>query len=573
MLRDFMTVMLDGKRRAGGFAGMCVKVLVCVLCLASCKAEVKQTAVDSDPEFEDGRIWYYADGTARVLTHDGVEATMKSAKVASYLTRYRGCRTTRMSLRFMYDIDGLADVQPYAEQLYAKGIKIAVAGNDEILEYMNIPECRCAKIYDCSDGRYRFELNCNPSSYEKKYPNLSITGNVELMEKWISMFDGHGVALSPFRMPYADAERMAFAAWNTGKGQFSILNVNGLYVVVIPEGSRLSDVYPGQTAYEVASRLQRKVSSDYFDKGGRISRPQVLYNAMSQFVNVTDVVRTPDETILVYEAWQDANAWLTAACGDELHVDGRTYRATGHEGMDGFDQTHFWSPINGFYIMNEHFPPLPEGTLTVDMYDTETQSLVMKGLQVSDGVRVGEGISSRKYSDYVQGLYFNPDSTDSNSVLLERIDFSDKETVLYMSMIINRPRSFPGHIGSDFTLTMANGNVLRPVSINSVPVDQDFDRHGDHVQTSFQLVFPPVADDDWSCGDNILTGTVCHKPVRFCINEADTVPLEPEVPEIVIRIREAMQHVNQTNVETDKVIQQSIIRNIPFDSKDKTTDR
>ena len=573
MLRDFMTVMLDGKRRAGGLAGMCVKVLICVLCLASCKAEVKQTAVDSDPEFEDGRIWYYADGTARVLTHDGVGATMESAKVASYLARYKGCRTTRMSLRFMYDIDGLADVQPYAEQLYAKGIKVAVAGNDEILEYMYMPGCRLAKIYDCNDGRYRFELNCNLYTYEKKYPNLSITGNIELMEKWISMFDGHGVALSPFRMPYADAERMAVAAWNTGKGQFSILNVDGLNVVVIPEGSRLSDVYPGQTAYEVASRLQRKVSSDYFDKGSRISRPQVLYNAMSQFINVTDVVRTPHETILVYEASQNANAWLTAACGDELHVDGRTYRATGHEGMDGFEQTYFWSPINGSYIMNEHFPPLPEGTLTVDMYDTETQSLVMKGLQVSEGVRVGEGISSRKYSDYVQGLYFNPDSTDSNSVLLERIDFSDKETVLYMSMIINRPRSFPGHIGSDFTLTLANGNVLRPVSINSVPVDRDFDRHGDNVQTSFQLVFPPVAEDDWSYGDNILTGTVCHKPVTFCINEADTVPLEPEVPEIVIRIREAMQHVNQTNVETDKVIQQSIIRNIPFDSKDKTTDR
>lgn len=503
-------------------------MLMCILAIVSCKSalvsskvEVQQASADNGyPEFEDGKVWFNQDGTARVLTYDGADVTMKSSKVASYLAKYKGYRTTRMSLRFTYPIDGLADVQQYAGQLYSKGIRIAVAGNDEMLGNMTMPEYRRAMIYDCGNGEYRFEQNCNSQfGPRNKYPNLTITGNVGLMERWISMFDGHGVAIYPESMPYADAARMAETAWKTGKGQVSLVDSEKGIITVIPAGSRLAGEYPGCTAAEVAERLNAKVSTDYFTKGTRLQEPRSDYNSAPGALHVTDVIRTPDETILIYSAMQGPDLWLTAICNNELYADGQSYRSTGHEGLNGFENAYFWSPDYGTYIMNEHFPPLPEDVGTVDLRDADSHSLLIKNLQVSPNAAAERNFTSRPFYGVRQILEKNQIHTDQADVISVRQgDFSDKETVFYLEMAIMEPQSFLGYVGSDFKLTLADGHILNAVRVDGVPTDEDFDRHGDHVSTPFQLIFPPISDEDWAKGEHHLTGVVCHEDMDFAIN-------------------------------------------------------
>ena len=557
-----------------------VMLIVCLIAMVSCKSalvtskpEIQQASVSNGyPAFEDGKVWLNQDGTARVRTFDGMEAIMKSDKVASYLAKYKGYNTTRMSIRPTYPIDGLADVQRYAEQLYAKGIKVSVAGNDEMLENMTMPEYRRARIYDCGNGEYRFELDCNSQfDYQKKYPNLTITGSVELMEKWISMFDGHGVAIYPESMPYADAARMAEAAWKSGKGQVSLIDRKKVVITVIPAESKLEDEYPGCTAAEVAERLNAKVTTDYYAKGTRLQEPRNDYNAESRFFHVSDVIRTPDETILTYSAWQGPDLWLTAICGNELYADGKSYKSTRHEGLNGFEDAYFWSPDDGTYIMNEHFPPLPDDVETVDLRDAESHSLIIKNLQVSPNAKAERNYTSRPFYGVQQILRQSQPHPDQPDVIsVQKGDFSDKETVIYMQMAIMEPRTFLGYVGSDFKLTLADGQTLNAVRVDGVPTDEDFDRHGDHVTTPFQLVFPPISVEDWTKGEHHLTGVVCHEDVDFAINGQSSAILTSTAPAVefpektftICSVSIALKTISQMPKPTR-------IASITFDGKDK----
>ncbi len=565
---------------SGKLAVNTVMLLMCILTLVSCKSTLASSkaemqhasANNSYPGFEDGKVWFNQDGTARVLTHDGVEATMKSDKVASYLVKYKGCRTTRMSLKFNYPIDGLGDAQQFAGQLYAKGIKIAVAGNDEMLGNMTMPEYRRACIYDCGNGEYRFEQNCNSQFGPRdKYPNLTITGDVGLMEKWISMFDGHGVAIYPVSMPYADAARMAETAWETGKGQVSLVDRELGIITVLPTGSKLGDAYPGCTASEVAERLNNKVSTDYFSKGARLHEPRNDYNSEPRFIHVSDVIRTPDETILIYSAMQGPDLWLTAICNNELYADGKSYKSTGHEGLNGFEDAYFWSPDYGTYIMNEHFPPLPDNVETVDLRDADSHSLIIKNLQVSPNVSDERNFTSRPFYGVRQILEKNQIHTDQADVISVRQgDFSDKETVLYLEMAIMEPQSFLGYVGSDFKLTLADGRTLNAVRVDGVPTDEDFDRHGDHVSTPFQLIFPPIADEDWTKGVHHLTGVICHENMDFAINGQSSAMLT--TTKAAVDFPEKTFNQCSIGIISESVSnQQYSIASISFDGKDTMT--
>lgn len=182
-------------------------VAVTLLSLTNCNSNKKSGPSTGYPVFEDGMTWFFEDGSAKVKTFDGVEASMKATEVVNYLKKYKAFKTTRMSVRFMYPINGLDEVLPLAEQFNNAGIRMAIAINDEMLKTMTMPEYRRAHIYDLDDGRYEFELNCIPQGgmgihimgihgYEPPQPQkLTTIGDLELMKKWVSLFDGHGIAI------------------------------------------------------------------------------------------------------------------------------------------------------------------------------------------------------------------------------------------------------------------------------------------------------------------------------------------------------------------------------------------
>ena len=309
------------------------------------------------PVFEDGKTWIFQDGSAKVRTFDGVTANMKASEVAGYLKNYTGFKTTRMTLMFEYPIESLADVQPYAEQLNAVGIKTSVATNEEMLERMTMPEFRVARVYDEGRGKYRFELICNShddrllhymrgGSHKYKYKDISITGDKALMLKWIDMFDGHGLAIYPkSSMPTADMEQMAQAAWSRGIEQVSaVLDVQGdrmKQYTPIPKGRNLSQEYPGRNAADVIRKINDSRSKDYFDKGLHIANPRSFYNAGGSQVNVTDVIRTPNELILVFKSIQLTDLWIMTDGKMAIEVDGRIYISSKYEGLNDLINIHY----------------------------------------------------------------------------------------------------------------------------------------------------------------------------------------------------------------------------------------
>src|SRR5574344_596925 len=452
----------------------------------------------SYPVFEEGTVWIFENGQAKVETFDDVEASMNVDDVAKYLKDYKDFKTKRITLRYMYPIEGLESVQPLAEQLAAVGIKISVATDDEILKNMTMPEYRCAHIYDEGNGKYKFVMNqkarivaSEHGKYEAIDLSRSISGDINLMKKWIGMFDGHGVAIYPKSMPYSDIEQMAQTTWDRGLNQVSIVDREKSNITLVPLDRKLSKEFPGKDALWVARKLNEEISSDYFSKGTRIKNPRSFYNSNPGFYNISDVVRTQDELIMILSSLQGPDLWLTGCEEVNIVVDGKTYKQTKYEGLNGFEVEYFWSPNRGFYIQSMHFPAIPEDAKTVDLCESETQALIIKNLQVSEDVSSFENIRTINLNASVllktPHLHVEPDY-----FVATRADFTDKETTIYAEMQIFEPHSFLGHVGRDFNLELGEGQILRPVRVDGVVLDKDFDRQADLVITPFQLIFPPI---------------------------------------------------------------------------------
>lgn len=505
-------------------------------------ASAAMAGPDGYPEFEDGRVWIFGDGTAKVRTFDGVEATVKADDIADYLHKHRRkFRTTRISLQYMDGVSGLEQVQPLAEQLGKYGIKTAVALDDYMLEHMTMPEYRRAHIIDLGQGQYRFEMNCErqeairyPSN--RNFRTLSITGDLALMNKWIGMFDGHGVAICPQEMPWSDALSMAQAAWKRGIDQVSVVyydpspaadltGLGDLYkmyksdkgprtITLIPQKSKL-DAKNDEKAVDVISRLNASISSDWFDKGERIQNPKNQYNQNPPWLHVTNVVKTDKETVIIFYSFQGNDLWLRSMTGYTMRAGGKDYKEIGHDGLKGFEDKYFWSPDCGYYYFTVRFPAIPDDVETVDLIDSEDGGICIRGLQVSNREPAkGESYTMLLYNRYVLKT-INIHKDIPNTVTARTAHLSETETTVYMEMSIMEPHSVKGHVGSDFTLTFSNGRELKPLRIEGVKTDQDFDRGGDHVINYFQIIFPPSKPIEWMEDKAILKGVICHEPITL----------------------------------------------------------
>ena len=500
-------------------------------------------APDGYPEFEDGRAWIYADGTAKVRTSDGVEITVKADEIASYLNGYRRkFKTTRISLRYMDGVSGLAQVQPLAEQLDRYGIKTAVAIDDYMLDHMTMPEYRRAHIIDLGGGHYRFEMNCERQEVfqwgtDIESPRtMSVTGDVDLMKKWIGMFDGHGVAIYPGDMLWSDALAMAGAAWARGIDQVSVVyedespaadltGLNDYYrlfkskkgprtITLIPKDTKFY-VQKDEKALDVAKRMNASISSDWFDKGTRIQNPKYQYNRNASWLHVTNVVRTDRETVVLFYSFQNNDLWLCSQTGFTLKAAGREYKETGHDGLNGFEDRYFWSPDGGYYYFAVHFPVIPDDVRTVDLVDSEDGAVCIRGLQVSEDATDRSDIHTMLlYNSYeLKTISVHKDIPDIVKATIAEL--SPTETTVFMEMQIMEPHSVKGHVGSDFTLTFENGRELKPLRIEGVKTDVDFDRGGDHVSNFFQIVFPASEPMEWMGGRTVLKGVICHEPIKL----------------------------------------------------------
>ncbi len=494
------------------------------------------------PVFEDGKTWIYQDGTCKVRTFNGVEASMKVSELADYLANYKDFKTTRMTLMYTYPIVGLAEVQPLAEQLVAKGIRVSVANNDEILTQMTMPEYRAARIYDLGNGQYKFELNCNLKSDNRlaamtgtsqyiRFLNPSITGDINLMKKWINLFDGHGVSIYPDKMNAKDADELAKTTWERGIEQFSIVtdmkegtpkrDKFDQNVTIIPMNFSIAQHYPGMDAMTAAKQMIYDYTEKYYGKGLHIRDPKVFYNPEADWIDI-NLVNADDEFIMVFRTHQYRDQWVTGLSECEIEVNGQWIKEIKNEGMDGFLNHYFWNPTYGYVYQTIHFPALPKDVKTINFRE-KTLNYSMKKIQVTEDESMFANIRSIDVQGhtYLKTTHLNDDVKDE--FFVERVDFDDNETTVYCAMYIRASHSFPGHIGNDYKLTLANGKVLDAIRIEGLPVNEDFDRHGDWLSSPYQVIFPAISDEEWNEGAPTISGSVCHEPVSVKIWKAGDI--------------------------------------------------
>ena len=496
------------------------------------------------PVFEDGKTWIYQDGTCKVRTFNGVEANMKVSELADYLANYKDFKTTRMTLMYTYPIEGLAQVQPLAEQLVAKGIRISVANNDDILTQMTMPEYRAARIYDMGSGQYKFELNCNLKSNNRMaamtgnskfidFINPSITGDIDLMKKWINLFDGHGVSIYPDKMSAKDADELAKATWDRGLEQFSIVtDMNDgaprrdkidRNVTIIPMYFSISQHYPGMDAQTAAKQMLYDYTEKYYSKGLHIADPKVFYNPEADCIDI-NLVNADDEFIMVFRNYQYRDQWVTGLSECEIEVNGQWIKETKNEGMDNFLNHYFWNPTYGYVYQTIHFPALPKDVKTINFRE-KTLNYSMKKIQVTEDISMFNNVRSLDVQGYayLKTTHLDPSDDVRDEFFVDRVDFDENETTVYCAMYIRAAHSFPGHIGNDYKLTLASGKVLDAIRIEGLPVNEDFDRHGDWLSSPYQVIFPAISEEEWDEGVPVISGSVCHEPIKAKIWKAGDI--------------------------------------------------
>ena len=511
------------------------------------------------PAFEDGKTWIYPDGSAKVQTFDGVTANMKADEVPGYLAKYKGVKTTRMTLRYIEPVKDLSTVYPLARKLADKGIHINVANNDEMLTRMTMPEFRCPAIYDLGGGQFKFEMNCEnednstmqtfvrmltmafsemlPDSLKEMMPesnNPSVTGDLNLMLDWVDVFDGHGIAIFAKDMTTAQVDKISKAAFKRGIDQVSLVTdtVNLMHniVTIIPKNFSFEKEFGNIDAFEAVHKLQDRQISDYESKGLVIENPKIFYDPLQAGHSIREVINTPEELILVASYNRPKYQWVIGYKDAEIEVNGVRYKATKTEGMEGFEDNYFWSPTMGIFVQTLHFPPIPKDVKTIDFYDCSPTN-TKKMIQVTEDDSFMSDVRSIKLDvqENLKTTHINDDVKDYFRA--DRVDFFKDKTVVNCLMHTHAAHSVPGHVGSDFTLTLGNGKVVKALGIEGIPADQDFDRHGDWIRTPFQVVFPVITEEEWNSTDGTiaLRGSILHEPMTLTLNAP-----EPEKPSVAM---------------------------------------
>ena len=496
------------------------------------------------PAFQDGKTWIYPDGSAKVQTVDGVTANMKADEVPSYLAKYKGVKTTRMTLRYMEPVKDLGTVYPLARKLADKGIHINVANNDEMLTRMTMPEFRCPAIYDLGGGQFKFEMNCEnednstmqtvarmlgsalshllPDSLKQMFSNNnpSVTGDLNLMLDWVDVFDGHGIAIFPKDMTTSQVDRISKAAFKRGIDQVSLVTdtIDLMFnmVTIIPKNYSFEKEFGNVNAIQAAKKRLDRLVTDYESKGLVIENPKIFYDPLSTGHSIREVINSPEELILVAAYTRPKYQWVIGYKDAEIEVNGVRYKAIRSEGMEGFEDNYFWSPTMGVFVQTLHFPPIPQDVKTIDFYDCSPTN-TKKMIQVTEDDTFMDNVRSINLgvSENLKTTHVNDDVKDYFRA--ERVDFFDDKTVVNCLMHTHAAHSFPGHVGSDFTLTLGNGKVIKAIGIEGVPADEDFDRHGDWIRTPFQVVFPVISQEEWGTGDEkiALKGSILHEPMTL----------------------------------------------------------
>ena len=512
--------------------------------------------------WENGAVWLTEGDTVIVRTGDRHEAVMKPEEVADYLLDYQGFSTHRITIvlsRLEGDQTetGLQRARPLVDMLNEVGIYTLVVKTDREWFEAYYSTYKYGRIYTWEKGIYELDYN-----------GLTVHGTPKELADWIKTLDIEYMAFYPDEvMPWADASVMMKAAYERGSRTFSICvyeprgnkstladlldeekdkgvlarenKEKGYYrTTVLPVKRDLDKEFKGKTVMDVERRIRGEYTDDYIAKAKKVVDNPPVFNGKS----VDKVVFCENELVIIQKGTGlDRNVWYRPDVMDyneeRIVADGKVYKLIREEGFQNFadypwheeynyaNGSFFWVPDNGYLYSTSVYEAVPEDVKFFDIVDydskTNTQSYISRGVNISKDPHL---------FDEIQVIYAGclidfdlPGTAGPNQVAVQRIERTLDGTEIYLQALVRADFSYPAYFGSDLKLTLNDGTQVK-IQSASVPLNEDFDRGGDHMITTAKLVFPKV-DLDKLLPDmenkrySKLTGTVFHRDLEMNLDQ------------------------------------------------------
>ena len=512
--------------------------------------------------WETGAVWLTEGDTVIVRTGDRHESVMKPEEVADYLLDYQGFSTHRITIVLSklegdQTETGLQRARPLVDMLNEVGIYTLVVKTDREWFEAYYSTYKYGRIYTWSKGVYELDYN-----------GLTVHGTPKELADWIKALDIEYMAFYPDEvMPWADASVMMKAAYERGSRTFSICvyepngnkstladlldeekdkgvlsrenKAKGYYrTTVLPVKRDLDKEFKGKTVMDVERRIRGEYTDDYIAKAKKVVDNPPVFNGNS----IYKVVFCEDELVIIHKSTGlDRNVWYRPDVQDyneeRIVADGKVYKFLREEGFQNFSDypwhdeynyangSFFWVPDNGYLYCATVFEAVPEDVKFFDVVDydnkTNTQSYISRGVNISKDPHLFDDIQVI-YAGCVQDFELQG-TAGGNQVAVQRIERTLDGTEVYLQVYVRADFSYPAYFGSDLKLTLNDGTQVK-IKSASVPLNEDFDRGGDHVITTAKLVFPKVDLDkllpDWENERfSKLTGTVFHRDLDMKLDQ------------------------------------------------------
>ncbi|MCQ2068269.1 MAG: M56 family metallopeptidase [Bacteroidaceae bacterium] len=519
--------------------------------------------------WETGAVWLTEGDTVIVRTGDRVEAVMKPEEVADYLLDYKGFNTHRITIVLSklngdQTTTGLMRARPLVDMLNEVGIYALVVKSDAEWREAYYSTYKYGRIYTWT----------KKGVYELDHNGLIVHGTPQELTDWIKALDIEYIAFFPDdRMPWSDASIIMKAAYERGSRTFSInicesptaksaleellggkknngevsraLKENGYYLTtILPTKRDLDKEFKGKTVMEVESRIRAEYTTDFLDQAKKVVHSPQVYYSTSDGV-ISDISFGENETVVILDyRGLGRNVWSRP--GDfstmKLVANGKEYSCVANYGHQNFadypwvpeyeyaNGSFCWVPERGHHLSTFVFEPVPADVNRLDLLDLDLLTgkidYLMRGINVSGNENLFDGIQLLRAGCYME-LELEG-TTNRNSLEVYRIEVTPDETTVFMDLLVRADFSYPGQLGSDLTLVLNDGTKVK-INKATVPLDEDFDRGGDHMLNHLQLMFPTV-DINKILPNNEkgtvskLEGTICHKKFELPLNNVAFIP-------------------------------------------------
>jgi len=510
--------------------------------------------------WETGGVWLTESDTVIVRTGDRVEAVMKQDEVADYLLDYKGFSTHRITI-VLSKLDGdqtetgLQRARPLVEMLNDVGIYTLVVKTDAAYYEAYYSTYKYGRIYTWQKGVYELDYN-----------DLVVRGTPKELAGWIRILDVEYMAFFPDEvMPWADASVMMKAAYDRGSRTFSICvyeptggksalaemldeekdpgqlsrenKADGYYrTTVLPVKRDLDKEFKGKTVMDVERAIRGEYTDDYVARAKKVVENPPVFSGR----RVEKVAFCDNELVVIYRSsGLGRNVWYRPDVLEyqeqKVIADGKEYKFLREEGFQNFSDypwhdeynyangAFFWVPEEGYLYSAEVFEAVPEDVKYFDIVDydgkTGQSEYISRGVNVSRDEHLFDDIQV-VYAAAMTDLEL-PGTAGGNQAIVQRIERTPNGTEVYLQLYVRADFSYPAFVGSDITLTLNDGTKLKLQSAN-VPLDEDFDRGGDHVITTAKLVYPKVdldklLPDEQNKRYSKLSGTVFHRDFELVL--------------------------------------------------------